>query len=243
MDYFSGDGNENTVLRLDPRTKLLLFLTGGFVAINCYDVFLMIPYALGLCLIMALSGKPAFAAKAALAFALVVYVRTMVMSSPPTTGGELLIPLVSGLCTLVLFVFPIMVSFMLIIKTTRISQFLAAFQHMHLPMSVIVPVAVFFRFIPTVQEEWNSITKAMAFRGIAMTPASVLRHPGVAAERILVPMLFSSMDVMDELSAAALARGLDSNRARTCYEEVRLGWIDYLVMALLVFIIIFILMA
>lgn len=117
-------------------------------------------------------------------------------------------------------------------QTTRISQFLSALTAMYLPVGAVIPVAMLFRFIPTVQDEWNGIRKAMAFRGISLSFGSVLRHPGKTIEYVLVPLLFSTIGVMEELAAAALARGMDIDVKRSSYEEVRLRAADYITMLL-----------
>ena len=98
-------------------------------------------------------------------------------------------------------------------------------------MTIVIPLAVMFRFIPTVQDEWNGVRKAMAFRGISMTPGAIFRHPFQTIEYILVPLLFSSVGVMEELAAASLARGMDSERARTSFEEVKLRGADFIAIA------------
>ena len=102
---------------------------------------------------------------------------------------------------------------------------------MRLPAFAVIPVAVLFRFIPTVQEEWSGIKKAMAFRGITVDLASVAKAPLRTVEYVLIPLLFSSISVMEELAAAALARGMDSDKRRTSYEEVRLGAADFVALA------------
>ena len=60
-------------------------------------------------------------------------------------------------------------------------------------------------------------------------------------EYILVPLLFSSVNVMEELAAAALARGMDVDVKRSSYEEVRLHAADYITMTVFVGMIVFVL--
>ncbi len=60
----------------------------------------------------------------------------------------------------------------------------------------------------------------------------MLRHPGKTIEYVLVPLLFSTIGVMEELAAAALARGMDIDVKRSSYEEVRLRAADYITMLL-----------
>ena len=57
--------------------------------------------------------------------------------------------------------------------------------------------------------------------------------PPIPNEYILVPLLFSSVGVMEELAAASLARGMDSKRERTSFEKVQLHLAD--VIAIIIF--------
>lgn len=233
-----GDDSKG-IIKLDPRTKLLVFLSSGIMTLNTYSNLAILVYSLTICLPLALCGKPWGALKAAGLFGVMLYIRTVVSLVKGASPAVSI--LLSALSTIFLFCFPMIVSFLLLIQTTRISQFLSAFQAMHLPVKAMIPVAMLFRFIPTVQEEWNGIRKAMAFRGISLSPSSILRHPGKAVEYILVPLLFSSVNVMEELAAAALARGMDVDVKRSSFEEVKLHAADYLVMTVFAGMIVFVL--
>lgn len=124
--------------------------------------------------------------------------------------------------------FPMVMSFLVVYKTTTISEFMAAFSKMKLPATFVIPFAVMFRFLPTVQEEWDGIRQAMGFRGIGMRFKTVFWHPIETIEYVIVPLLFSCVNVMDELVAASLARGLDSSKQRTCMAQVKFTGLDYL---------------
>ncbi|NGM17453.1 energy-coupling factor transporter transmembrane component T [Xiamenia xianingshaonis] len=228
LDFYGDDSKG--IIKLDPRTKLFLFLTSSIVSLNLYGIWGMVVFSGLLCLLLGLCGKRAFAVGAFAVFAAVVFLRTCVEMQGTGAGGFVLVT--QALCTLFLFVFPITISLLMLVQTTRISQFLYAFQAMHLPAAFTIPLAVLFRFIPTVQDEWAGIRKAMSFRGIELTFGAVIRNPGTAIEYLLVPLLFSSVSVMEELAAAAEARGLDADCRRSSYEEVHLSAADYIVMAL-----------
>ena len=105
---------------------------------------------------------------------------------------------------------------------------------MHIPVKVIIPFAVFFRFLPTVTDEWEGIRKAMAFRGISLSPAQIITHPFRTIEYVLIPMMFSSVSIMEELAAATMARGMDMDIRRSSYEEVKLRAADYILIVVLI---------
>ena len=81
-----------------------------------------------------------------------------------------------------------------------------------------IPLSVVFRYFPTIKEEWDSIRAAMKMRGI---------H--ISLEHIMVPLLMSAVNVSEELSAAALCRGLDSPEPHTSLVQVRFHFSDILV--------------
>jgi len=126
------------------------------------------------------------------------------------------------------------ISLSLIIKTTKISHFLSAFEAMHVPVRVIIPIAVFFRFLPTVAEEWRGVRKAMAFRGISLSPMQIICHPWKTIEYVLIPMLFSSISVMEELASSTMARGMDIDIKRSSYEKIKFGAVDYILVLIII---------
>ncbi|WP_035098550.1 energy-coupling factor transporter transmembrane component T family protein [Olegusella massiliensis] len=221
-----GDDSKG-VVKFDPRTKMLVFLASCVVGINSYNFAALVVYDTMLCLVFGLAGKPVRALKAFAAFAMAVFLRVCIEAQG--TGAGSIVMICEMLISLFLFCFPFFLSIMLLVQTTRISQFLAAFQAMRVPARAVIPVAVLFRFIPTVADEWTGIRKAMAFRGIELTFGNVIRHPGQAIEYMLVPLLMSSVAVMEDLAAAAEARGLDADHIRTSYEDVKMGVADYVV--------------
>ena len=222
MDFTLYGDDSKALVHFDPRTKLFIFLSCGVTSMYTYSGLYILLFTGAVCAVLALSGKPWFALKAFLAFSTALYIKEAVDHTGSSAPAVVLI--VSVLATLILL------SVVLIVQTTRISQFLSALSAMHLPVKAVIPIAMLFRFIPTVQDEWNGIRKAMAFRGISLSFSSVLRHPGKTIEYILVPLLFSTIGVMEELAAAALARGMDIDVKRTSYEEVKLRAADYITM-------------
>lgn len=230
MDFELYGDDSRGVIKLDPRTKLFLLLASMVVSLNLYGITSMVVYCVLLCALLALCGRPGTALKAFALFSVVAYFRSCM--EVQGTGSPAIVMICQALATIFLFMFPVVVSLLMLVQTTRISQFLAAFQAMHLPATATIPVAVLFRFIPAVQDEWAGIRKAMAFRGIRTDVVSVIRSPLKTIEYMLVPMLFSSINVMEELAAAAEARGLDAEHARSSYEKVRLGPVDYVVLVI-----------
>ena len=226
--YGSGSG----LLKLDPRTKLLLFCAGIAVSTFSYNECALWMYCAAMCALLALCGEKWFALKCGALIACMEYLRYRIITSG--TGAPALTGILIALIMMCRYGFPLLLSLSFLIKTTRISQLIAALSALHLPLFVIIPLSVMLRFIPTVQEEWDGVRKAMAFRGISLEPGAVIRAPFKTIEYILIPLLFSCISVMDELASASLARGLDADRKRTSYETVKMRFPDYIIILLFV---------
>ena len=183
MDFSIYGDDSKALIRFDPRTKLFIFLACGVTSLYTYSGLYILLFAGAVCAVLALSGKPWTALKAFLLFAVALYIKEAV----DHTGGSsaVVVLVVSVLTTLILYSLPTIMSILLIVQTTRISQFLSALTAMHLPVKAVIPIAVLFRFIPTVQDEWTGIRKAMAFRGISLDIISVIKHPFKTIEYVL----------------------------------------------------------
>lgn len=96
---------------------------------------------------------------------------------------------------------------------------MAAMNRMSLPQGLTISIAVMMRFFPTLSEEYRSIRDAMRMRGIAFGGGKVTKM----LEYRLVPLLFSCISIGDELSAAAVTRGLGAPVKGRMF--VRLGYI------------------
>lgn len=112
------------------------------------------------------------------------------------------------------------------IATTRVNEFMAVMYKLRMPASLVIPLAVTLRYFPVVKEEWGHIRDAMNMRGISASWWGFLAHPLQTTECIYVPMLISAVKIADELAAAAVTRGIDNPKPRTCSQQLRFGLAD-----------------
>ena len=101
---------------------------------------------------------------------------------------------------------------------------MSSMQKMHVPDGITIALAVVMRFFPTIKEEYSSISDAMKMRGISFGGGNAAKM----IEYRMIPLLFSCVNIGDELSAAAITRGLGGKVKRTSVEELRLRWADWL---------------
>lgn len=221
---------QKSPLALDPRTKFALLFSVGFF------VFSNLSVAVELCVFAVLGmflvsyRHYALTARFGIVYLMMFGLDLFVAPYMPGMFGALFMACVK----LPRLVILIVLAANLLIKTTSVSEFTAAFRKMHIPEQIVIPFSVMFRFIPTIQEEWRSIQNAMMLRGITGSVGAAVREPMQTLEYGLVPILMSISTISGELAAASLSRGLEAGSERTCLTVVRLRAIDYLVLALCV---------
>ncbi|MGP3964020.1 energy-coupling factor transporter transmembrane component T [Nonomuraea sp. 3N208] len=208
-------------VRLDPRTKALLVLaTSVVVMAPGGEVF--IPAALALGVLLAL-GEGAWAQAlvlplAAAAIAAVAYLLPMALPYPA-------VGVVAAVAAYVLRFVAVGGIGLHLVRSTPPTEFTAALRAARIPRAITVSAAVMLRFVPTIIAEARAVRDAMRLRGIGGW-SGMLRHPVLSIERFTVPLIASSLRVAEDLSAAALLRGLGSTTRPTAMRPPRLGVAD-----------------
>ncbi|MGO2747138.1 energy-coupling factor transporter transmembrane component T family protein [Mycetocola reblochoni] len=120
-----------------------------------------------------------------------------------------------------------------LVATTTPTRMSAALRAWHVPRPVAVMLGVMLRFFPVVANEARAVLDAMRLRGL-VGARGVTRHPLRAVERFVVPMIAASLRGSEDLSAAAILRGLGSHRVPVPLVPPRFGAGDLLVLLLVV---------
>ena len=205
---------EKREVKFDLRTKFMLILVVNLFLLLSHSVIFELVLIFGCLLLITIDGQ----AKSAFHFSTVFLIMLGI--------DQILTPYINGFFfTLVSFItvalrkfLPCFILGKWILTKTEVSEFVAVMWKLRLPQTAIIPLSVVFRYFPTIKEEWASIRAAMKMRGI---------H--VSLEHIMVPLLMSAVNVSEELSAAALCRGLDSPEPHTSLVQVRFRFSDVLV--------------
>ena len=66
----------------------------------------------------------------------------------------------------------------------------------------------------------------MKLKGLYTSKRSAMLHPIRTMEFIIVPMLFKSLRTAEELSCAALVKGIENTGKKTSYFDVKLRPVD-----------------
>lgn len=111
----------------------------------------------------------------------------------------------------------------IIMRTTHISEFMAGMSKMRIPREIVIPIAIMFRYFPVVREDWSYIKDAMALRGLSPTPVGLVKNPTAVIDALYVPILVSASKTVDELSVAAVTRGIENPGHRSSRLKISFG--------------------
>ena len=192
-----------TQLALDPRTKIFLVVTvctimisgrvGGIMTV-VQPILAFIPFVL-LSLFGRIKAAIGYITAYAAAYGLIAFVL-------PAASGMVSI-MIGATAGIIYRMMPSLITGYFVVSTTKVSEFNAAMERMHVSEKITIPMSVMFRFFPTVKEESAAIKDAMYMRGIKS-----FRNPMAMLEYRMVPLLMSVVKIGEELSISALTRGL-----------------------------------
>lgn len=235
INYISVENKgEKGVLKIDPRTKIILMILGNVAIFLAFSIQIKISLIIFYLIFGFLCGAYKSPIKISLGYFGLILVEYL--------GGKYL----SGTLALMIITFSQFIKMILpcallasiMISTTKVSEFMGALNKMKVSKKVIIPLTVMIRYFPVVFEDWKNIKDSMRMRDVSPTFLGFLKNPSDTIECIYVPMLMSASKVSDELSAAAITRGIENPNPRTCMVKMKMRFYDYLSISLMVIVIV-----
>lgn len=214
--------------RMDPRAKLYLLLANLMLFFHVGTGVEAVATGLFL-LLFFLSGHTRTGIRLSVVYFGLLAIDLFVV---PLAGEGILLNLLSLVSVGIRMMLPCIITGAYAFSTTTVGELTSALRRMHVPESVIIPCAVVVRFFPTVQEDYHQIHNAMALRGIAEGKGALLLHPMQSLEYILMPLLMNGNNVAQDLSVAALTKGIGLPGTHTCMTELHLTVWDFIYPAL-----------
>ena len=118
--------------------------------------------------------------------------------------------------------FPCLMTGSLMLKCTPLRYFIVGLRQLRVPQRLIVAVSVTLRYFPAIREEMGYIRDAMKLRDVR----------GLARlEGTVIPLMVSATETAEELSAAAVTRGIEDPAPKTSAVFLRLSPVDLAGMA------------
>lgn len=203
---------------LDPRTKLFLIIV--IATLELMDINIYFTIAVGFIPFLLFISNRQFlgSVKYFVLFLIAAFIHVHRVNLELNMVLNMIVVLMGAL---ILRLSPAFACADYIIKSTGASEMIAAFNKMKVDRRILIPLSVMFRFLPTITQESHAIHDAAAMRGIIVTRKKFWENPARAFEYRVVPLMISIANIGEDLSAAALSRGLDNPVKHTNYTDVK----------------------
>jgi energy-coupling factor transport system permease protein len=211
---------------IDPRTKILLLIIANIVAFVQQSFNIEITFIITLELLLLTSGCTKTAIKWILIFVITLAVQYYVFPILPKIVRNLFFIMTLYFRRF----FPCLMIGTLIIETSSIREIVVALQKWKFPQQIIIPLCITIRYFPAIREELVHIKDAIKLRRIKRLNKM---------EYYLVPLMISATNTAEELSAAAVTRGIENPNYKTSLIELQFNMQDYICLFLgVIFIIV-----
>ncbi len=205
-------GIKNAVQNADLRVSLLLVLVNAIAVMLCVTEICFIALLLFACLWLCLSGRVSTALKLAAGCVLLFGLSRLTLG----VRGFETFWMFSNLIRHML----IPIAFTAGLADAPTGTLLTVFSKLRLPKAFGIATVVLLRFIPTIGYELRAIRGSLKFRGTGVGFWNTLTHISSNFELTIVPLLIRTTRIAEELSAAAMVRGVRINNAIVSYDMV-----------------------
>lgn len=249
IGYHVGTG---LIYELSAVSKLIFFILASVVAMVTYDTRLIAGIALFSFYLFKLSNirvkDVSFVLIFTALFALMNVVMVYLFS--PQYGVELYeakTVLVEGLgrydvtSQQVFYLFNLLLKYfctvplaIVFLMTTHPSQFASSLNQVGVSYKIAYSVSLTMRYIPDIQEEFYTIRMSQEARGLELSSKGKLMDRIKGNLALVIPLIFSSLERIDTISAAMELRRFGRNKTRSWYTYQDLKKADYLVFFCLV---------
>ncbi|BAQ13877.1 hypothetical protein CBB2_1767 [Clostridium botulinum] len=225
---------EKGVLKIDPRTKIILMILGNVAIFLAFSIQMKISLIIFYLIFGFLCGAYKSPVKISLGYFSLILIEYLARKY---LRGTLVLMIVT-FSQFVKMILPCALLASIMISTTKVSEFMGALNKMRVSKKVIIPLTVMIRYFPVVFEDWKNIKDSMRMRDVSPTFLGFLKNPSDTIECIYVPMLMSASKVSEELSVAAITRAIENPNPRTCMVKMKMKFCDYLSISLMIMIIV-----
>ncbi|WP_126429088.1 energy-coupling factor transporter transmembrane component T family protein [Brevibacillus marinus] len=125
---------------------------------------------------------------------------------------------------------------LLFILTTDPSEFASSLNRVGVSYKIAYAVAIAMRYIPDLLRDYQNISFAAQARGIDMSKKAKIRERVKNAFAVLMPLIFSSLERIETISAAMELRGFGYKNKRTWYSARPFAKGDYLAITLVILV-------
>lgn len=225
------EAQDKLFIMFDPRIKFLMVILIGTCSFLAGTLYTLIGNILLLFVLLLLNKQYKVLVISAVIYGCVLvsdYLLAQIIS--PNSAITFLHMLIFMLERLI----PLCIAMAWMITRLFLSDFVSAMQAMRFPNGFVITLTVIFRFFPTISYEFAKITSTMKMRGINPSLKNLVIRPLLTLEYAIVPLILRSMKIADDLTVAALTRGLTLLGTRTSYRKVCIRPVDIVGLLMLI---------
>lgn len=119
---------------------------------------------------------------------------------------------------------------LIFLLTTNPSSFAASLNQIGISYKISYAVSLALRYIPDIQEDFMNISQAQQARGYEMSKKGKFSQRIKGTARIVLPLIFSSLERIEVISTAMELRRFGQHKKRTWYVSQPFRPLDYVVM-------------
>lgn len=246
VKLFSFDKSNTFIHRLSGVTKLLCFIVLTTAVMLTYDIRVLaviFVFAMVMVKISKLSFK---AIKPMLIYVFIFLVLNFILTFlfAPNYGPELygtyhlMFPIFGNYnvtqeqmlyqCTKTMkYLSTIPVGFIFFL-TTNPSEFASSLNGVKISYKACTALSLTLRYFPDIQRDYNDISYAQQARGLDNSKKAKFKDRVVNTTKIIIPLIFSTLDRIELITNAMDLRGYGKNEKRTWYSYKPLNKNDYL---------------
>lgn len=213
--------------KIDPRAGIFLLLISNFIAFKFSSIEVIgILVVFSSCIMIYFRlTKSAF--KFILFYFILFILLTYILPNSPKIAAMTFTIIVNY----TLKVLPCLMIGTIMIKTVTMDEMIAALRKLHCPEQFIISLSITLRYFPALKEEIHYINDAMKLKNM-----NIIQKIG----GIIIPLMISATNTVEELSKAAVTRGIDNPVKKTSIVDLKLKKIDYAISIISVLLFIYI---
>jgi len=210
---------KNRRVSMDPRSGLFLLIMANVVAFTQDSLKMELGWIGLLILLFLLCGCISAGIKYGLVFLAVLAIQWYVLPVSP----KIIATSFSIFANYARRMFPCLMVGHLMVKTISLRRFIVGMRKLHVPQKLMIPISVTLRYFPAIREEAGHIRDAMRLRNIRGMEMM---------EAMIVPLMISASETAEELSAAAVTRGIENPAPKTSVIRLHMGPLDWICIVL-----------
>ncbi len=212
--------------RLDPRAGLIALLMANLTVFSFSSIYVVGVLVIFISCIMCYFKIFKTALKFIFSYIILFALQSYILPNSP----RIIAMTFSIFVNYALKMLPCLMVGMIMIKNISMEEMIAGFRKMHCPESFLVSLSITLRYFPAVKEEIHYINDAMKLKRMNFIQK---------ATSIIIPLMISATNTIDELSKAAVTRGIDNPVKKTSVVELKLKLSDYMISLVLISIFVY----